>query len=336
MGVGQPSRRDLRGVGRAVGAWVALALLSGGAAWAQKTPEKPAPKKEAQSALIELTPMAGFGFTNLNLGLTDKKHDRQQKLTANTLGEIFVGLDYKGWGASVGVWSFGSPDADALGARSDYLDLQLHHYRKHWIFDVYLQRYRGFSLEEASEGCEPGEPCAQRPDLSAYRLGATVTYGFDEHYGINTIFDPVHRKMHSAGSWLVTGGLNATGIRDRQSLWPGLTSLTSADFFLVNVGGGYGYIWASDWGFFIHGSLVVQLGYAQRYGQTFEHTPTSTAADDPHGLSTGAGVRIAAGYDAERWGLGLRVVTDLQATIGGDLELSFMSGLGDFYVAYRF
>lgn len=262
------------------------------------------------------------------------------KFRANIEGSVSLLASYKGWGFSLGART-GDPenDPDDFG-KTQYLDLQFHHYNKHFGVDLNWQRYRGFYLDELPEGCERGASCSLRPGLRAHSAGISGYLVLDERYSLPAAFTRDARQLQSAGSWLVMAAYSRVGFQNNGALLPiGVRSelgqagwIESGDFDTLTISGGYGYSYING-RLFAGGMLLAGAGAQYR-----RYELDLDGIDTKQGFA-GAGritLRFALGYAGDSHHTGLTAFADGPISYIDDLELQVLTQYVELYYAYRF
>jgi len=128
-------------------------------------------------------------------------------------------------------------------------DFQLHNYGRKFIFDLFIQRYKGF-YEEDDSGT-----LTLYPDVLVSQIGAEGTYVFNGNkFSSKAAFQQGERQLQSAGSFLLGGGMYVYELRP-----DGQETIDNIQF---GAHGGYGYSWVvgERWLLSAMGTLGVNVG----------------------------------------------------------------------------
>ncbi|WP_084163780.1 DUF4421 family protein [Olivibacter sitiensis] len=118
------------------------------------------------------------------------------------------------------------------------IDLQVHSYGRHYLIDLYYQKYRGFFHEDENV-------LRLYPGLSVRQVGAEGTYIFNGNkYSAKAAFEQSEKQNLSAGSFLLGGG----------AYWHRLVPDAEQELFhgepfnnmQLGVNAGYAYSWVVD------------------------------------------------------------------------------------------
>lgn len=186
---------------------------------------------------------------------------------------------------------------DRKFGKTKALDFQFHHYGRKFVFDLFVQRYRGFYLED-----DKNNFLGLFPDLRIRNYGVFGQYVFNNRkFSYRAAFDQNEKQLKSAGSFLLGGGVHTTKIySDTTRFFNDKNVLRNFQF---GVSGGYAYIWAINNKWFVSGSTTVGINFgAETFGkigkQRLEVYPTVFP-------------RVAFGYNQETWSLGFSYVNNI-------------------------
>lgn len=189
-------------------------------------------------------------------------------------------------------------------------DFQLHHYGRKFIFDVFIQRYRGFYVEGENQ------QITLYPDLKARQYGLHGQYVFNgKKFSHKAAFNQNERQKHSAGSFTLGGGMYMNRIES------GVNVLRSEevelDNFQFGISGGYAYTWAIGQHWFLSGSGTIGANFSHERtdeGRKWQAYPTSF-------------FRFAFGYNHEKWALALNYHNNsVYPSLGKDSAIELSSG----------
>nr|NQU93929.1 DUF4421 family protein [Bacteroidota bacterium] len=273
---------------------------------------------DADSNYIEYSPkilvIRMFTSTKyLNFEIADNALKERLIYKPNENQVLGIGFMYKWVGVNLGfTMPFMNSDDETYG-KTKYLDLQSHIYLRKGTFDIYLQRYKGFYLENSGDMIVnwPGEEVYMiRPDIRAHTFGINYHHFFNyKEYSYRASFVQSEVQKKSAGSFIL--GINAdyAFLEGDSSIIP--DNVSYENFYqnrhfskgsLLNVGAGFGYthtfvIWKR---FFISLSLNggLSLGYTRL------HKSEQNTVDYRIGYNANAAGRFAFGYNHNKWYVG--------------------------------
>ncbi|MDI9319192.1 MAG: DUF4421 domain-containing protein [Phycisphaerales bacterium] len=252
-------------------------------------------------------------------GLHDKEYADQVRYQPNSPFNIGMGFNYKLIGVNIG---FNLPlinDSKEFG-KTNFLDIQTHVYGKKLIFDIYLQRYKGFYL--SNSGVLDNNSSIGyylRPDIATFNIGLSAQYLWDgDQFSLKAAFLQNEVQLKSAGSLILGAAIGDFIVMADSSIIPML--LNQKDYFnnskfnrsnikslTANIGYGYTYILPHH--FFLTGTLSGGLGinYTQlksRRSPTLSHWGNDFTAT----------FRIGLGYNSNRFFAGIHYVTNLSTS----------------------
>ncbi|NDW18859.1 DUF4421 domain-containing protein [Dysgonomonas sp. 216] len=175
-------------------------------------------------------------------------------------------------------------------------DFQLQNYGRKFTFDIYIQQYEGFYHDKKDDG----KDVELYPDLRIEAYGAQVQYLFNgRKFSYKAAFNQNQKQLKSAGSFLLGLAVSQTKIRTDSSLV--LSNKKILRNFQIGVNGGYAYTWALGRHWFINASLSVGIHFGSEQLSTFGKSKLEVyPAIFP---------RVSAGYNREKWSLGLSYVS---------------------------
>ncbi|RYE24927.1 MAG: DUF4421 domain-containing protein [Sphingobacteriales bacterium] len=206
-------------------------------------------------------------------------------------------------------------DRDKFG-KTKYLDLQSYVYLRKLTVDLYAQFYSGYYLANRDAlTTYPGiDSYMHRPDIKTKTVGATVEYIFnDKKFSYRAAFLQNEWQKKSAGSFIAGGGFHYVNMQADSSV---ITATVSDPNFFNGVGfnktgfvnltanAGYAHTFVIAKHFFIMGEVLAGVG--GNYTSL-----TDTKFDTPlqgFGLNLSGTFRLAAGYNSERYFVGLHCV----------------------------
>jgi len=236
-------------------------------------------------------------------------------------------------GAGVSWWIFGVSFHMATTPLRDtgdygetvFLDLQFNYYFRKFGFDLFYQRYRGYSLNEADSYHMPqGEAGAVRSDLTITAIGGNFFYIFSDHFSYNAAFKGTERQTASGGSFILMASLINNNIDSDYSLIPpeqeplygNDAGFQSGNFTSIGISPGYARTFIFTDGFYVTPSICVGTGLMRKSYSRLSGDKTI------YGSFIKFNFRFAAGYNGDRWFYGLALVVD------GTSSMSSMGGRG--------
>lgn len=177
--------------------------------------------------------------------------------------------------------------------RSKMLDFQLHNYSRKAIFDVFLQRYKGFYSEK-----KIGTVDEILPDMSVTQIGGEATYLFGgDRLSSKAAFDLNEIQLRSAGSWLLGGG--AYYYRINGLPHEALQDSEQFENIQLGINGGYAYSWVVNdrW----------MISAMAKAGANFGNTPNLLKNGKIEVYPT-AFARFAGNYHKKDWGISMAVM----------------------------
>ncbi len=230
----------------------------------------------------------------------------------------------------------------AVYGKTTFLDIQFNYYFRKIGFDLFYQRYKGFSLENSrSYGLFQGFPGAHRPDLSITAIGGNLFYIFSDGFSYNASFKQTERQTSSGGSFiLMTSIINYT-IDSSYSLIPPSqeifystdTGFRGGSFTSFGLSPGYAHTFIIGENFYITPSLCVGSGLMKKSYRVL------IGERNKYGSFIKVNCRLAAGYNADRWFYGVALVVDITSTkssLGGvGISASNIGGFIETFAGYR-
>jgi hypothetical protein len=226
----------------------------------------------------------------------------------------------------------------AYGA-SNARDFQINSLGKSWGVDIYSQKYSGFYVPNPAPSPNLPDPFIKRSDIELNNTGINLRYVFNKNkFSLRSAYNYSERQIKSAGSFLMSGTLNTFRLEADSSvlsqLYAPTISATStfSDFrytaFSVAPGYAYSLIYKS---FFLNGTF--SIGPAHYW---ISYTAPDQSTQYNITLNTFADVRIAIGYNSDRFFGGMSLVAQSR-DIRFD-EIHFANGTTAFklVLGYRF
>lgn len=220
---------------------------------------------------------------------------------------------------------------------SEASNFQLNLLGKRWGFDAYWQRYEGFYLKDSKVEVPANTPYVQRPDIRTRNLGLTANYIFNnKKFSFRAAYNFSERQLKSAGSFLMFGTIDDFKIAGDSAIqgngydeaFPSVSKIKIIDSFIFGAAPGYTYTLISN-GFYINGTLAV--GPALNF---LTYTLEDGAVDNSARTNTLIALRIALGYNGERFFGGMSFTTQSQKTRFENVDLT--SSFGSFKILFGY
>lgn len=206
--------------------------------------------------------------------------------------------------------------SDKSKGKTKSFDFQLHHYGRKFMADLFIQRYKGFYLDEPRF-----ELC---PDLAVRHYGIHGSYIFNHpKFSYRAVYAHSERQLRSSGTFLAGAGAHITEISSDSSLVIGTRNRFR--FFQAGVSGGYAHNWIirSNWFIDLSCTAGVNIGEGIK-----------GSGDKKIGVFPMLMARAAAGYSGRTWSAGFGFVMHVtvpaldnrasMALNSGGLRLSFV------------
>lgn len=177
------------------------------------------------------------------------------------------------------------------------VDLQVHNYGRHFLMDVFYQRYRGFYTEDRSD-------ISLYPDLSVQQIGAEGTYLFNgNRFSAKAAFEQSEMQLLSAGSILVGAGAYWHRITPDSKQQPVYNQ--TFDNMQFGVNGGYAYSWVVDSHWLITGMATI----GANFGNEIESLKDGKLKIYPTAIA-----RAASTYRKEDWSVSFSMLINNKVT----------------------
>ena len=215
-------------------------------------------------------------------------------------------------------------------------DLQLHLYKRKWTIDALGEFYKGFYLNPHGLATPDGRSYYIRPDMGVQLVGASVYRVLNDQrfcYGAGLSQNAWQQK--SAGSFLIGGEAFYIATNADSSFAPHTVdsfynqqNIRKLHIFEIGPGIGYAYTLVIQKHYFLLGSLNanINLRYSRELGDGVK--------DDKVGFSPNFILRIAAGYNSNKWGLGLLWITSSINTDGKGTGYDYKISTGSYRLVY--
>lgn len=277
--------------------------------------------------------------------ISDGARSENLQFRPNNALTLGFGATIRGLGLN---FSFKLPYHDSkedLYGETHRIDLQVHRYHGRLALDIYLQRYRGFHLNDKADvtyiNAPPDYPYF--PNLRSTSIGGAAMYLFNgDRYSLRSIVNQQDWQLRSAGSWMLGGVAFAhvLGNGDSTILPP---NLAMADFLGMppakdirtygitgNVGYGYNLVIKRHWLISLSGDAGIGPGFS-------DATELHGHRLQKWGLLINTNARVGAGYTTNKWFAGFYAIyrTDIFQLPYDDSRLAISQGIFRLAVARR-
>lgn len=186
---------------------------------------------------------------------------------------------------------------DKKKGKTKSFDFQYHYYGRKFVFDIALQRYKGFYLDN-----NDSDKITIHPDMSIRMYGVHGLYVLNnKKFSYRATFSQSERQLKSAGSFVVGGGIYNTKIAsDTSFVYDGKNVLRNFQF---GVSGGYAYNWVLGRYWFISGSTTVGINFGSEKFSTFGKEKIK--------VTPSVYPRISVGYNRSEWALGFTYTSNI-------------------------
>lgn len=131
----------------------------------------------------------------------------------------------------------------SLGKTKSF-DFQWHTYGRKYAFDLFIQRYKGFYMENEKVKSD----YVLCPDLQVHQYGVNAEYIFNnKRFSYKAAFNQSERQLRSAGSLLLGGGIYFSDIRSDSSFVYGERNDLKNFQFGVSIGYAYTWVLGKHW-----------------------------------------------------------------------------------------
>lgn len=266
---------------------------------------KPFPEKFAIQGTIE----------KKLLVLTDEYKNSDSKVyTPNNPVDLGVGLSINNTIISVGYGYGFDFMRDKERGKTESFDFQLHNFGQKYVFDIFIQKYKGFYMEEGDNHSK-FELC---PDLQITRYGASVQYVFNgNRFSYKAAFNQSEEQLKPAGSFILGVAAYHTVISSDSSLI--INEQNKLKNFQFGISAGYAYTWVINKRYFVSTSATA--------GVNIGNESIDRIGKDRLEVYPTVFPRISAGYNKEKWSLGFSFQGNLTfPTIKDERSISIFSG----------
>lgn len=264
--------------------------------------------------------------------------------TPNVSNVSGVTIGYKGLSVSYGSTNPISDNAKVERGSTKYNDFQFHFFRKKFGLDLIYQTFKGLHRSSASDAEKTDEEGGVRafpklPNMEVKKFAANLYYvRTPNDYSIPAAFEQTDRQTKSGGSLI--GMLSASDVNisnKGEAIIPveqqvsfgsdGGFSGARMKSLSLGVGGGYTLVLAKS--FFLTGQLIIGKAYQRFKGNGIRET-----GEQDIQAST-QNIRASAGYNGQRFFIGLMFINDRVSTETDTLIIEPESRYNSLYIGYR-
>ena len=248
------------------------------------------------------------------LSLNVETPHREQHFMPNNPVKVGVGVDLNGTVLSF-AYGYGFDFMrDKERGKTESLDFQLHTYGRKMVFDVIVQRYKGFYSEEDFIS----DDFTLVPDLRIHQYGINGQYILNNRrFSYKSAFNQSERQLRSSGTVLLGGNAFLTKIKsDSTFFYYGRTKLDNVQ---IGISAGYAYTWVlgRHWQITAALSAGINIGsetVARLYKGYIDVCPTALP-------------RFSVAYTHSTWAIAVSFVSSMTFPVISDEEtLGLLSG----------
>lgn len=222
---------------------------------------------------------------------------------------------------------------------SDVRDLQINFLGKEFGGDVYNQNYSGFYMADPNKLVVTDEEFAKRKDIELVNTGINGIYIINnQKFSLRSAYNYAERQLKSKGSFVITGTLNHLRLQADSSilgsryrdLFPAEGSFSQMRYTTLSFAPGYSYslVYRS---FFLNSSLAIGPAHHWIY-----YKPAGAPEKFDITINTFADIRLALGYNSERFFGGLSYVTQTRDIRFDTIHFTSNSSVFKILFGYRF
>jgi hypothetical protein len=242
----------------------------------------------------------------------------------NSPSGIGVGFSYKHFLFDINYGHNLGTKSDERYGKTQSFDFQVHNYRPKFVGDMYIQRYKGFYIDDDNLAVAD----ASCPDLSIFQMGIVGQYIFNgNRFSYKAAFNQNEKQLKSAGSFLLGGGFYYFNVKsDSSVVFNQQKDLNSYQF---GVNAGYTYNWVIKKNWLINGSFTMGANVGNQSLKPFFNKQMYV---NPTFLP-----RFSAGYNREAYYLGMSYVGSIVSLMfSNNSELNVSTGRIEVICLYRF
>lgn len=218
-------------------------------------------------------------------------------------------------------------------------DVQVNALSKRFVFDLYHQKYTGFYVTDTKIKIPKNDPFPQRSDIVTRNFGLSGFYIFNSRkFSIKSAYNFAERQLKSHGSLLAVGALNSFKVTaDSSVLSPKYqSSFGDGSSFEVlkcttlSVAPGYSYSLVYKH-FFLNGTFILGPAHNWIYYRLEDGSHKNDIT-----INTYSSVRIALGYNSDKFFAGINFVTQSRGVRFEDIRFTNSSSTFRLLFGYRF
>lgn len=222
---------------------------------------------------------------------------------------------------------------------SDVRDLQINFLARKFGGDVFRQNYSGFYVADPNQLVSTDDEFARRPDIEMTNTGINWIYIFNhEKFSLRSAYNYSERQLKTGGSFVITGTLNTLRLRADSTIlgtryrdfFPLSGSFDQMHYTTLGLAPGYTFslVYRS---FFLNSSLAVGPAHHWIYFK-----PAGEPEQFDLAINTYADIRLALGYNSERFFAGISYVTQSRDIRFDDIRFTSNSSVFRILVGFRF
>jgi len=215
-------------------------------------------------------------------------------------------------------------------------DLQLRLYKRKWTIDAVASFYKGYYLDTRGLGVEDSHSYYVRPDMKISMVGTSVVRVLNDRrfcYGAGLSQNAWQQK--SAGSFLLGGEAFYVSVSGDSAFAPyrvdpmyNQSNLHKIRLFEIGPGVGYAYTLVLQKHYFLLGSFEANLNFR------YSHESGNGIGADKVGFSPNYMLRLATGYNTNKWGLSLAWLTTGVKLQGKEFDYRYSITAGNYRLVY--
>ncbi|MBF03620.1 MAG: hypothetical protein CMP76_10020 [Flavobacterium sp.] len=268
--------------------------------------------------------------------LNDTEDNKKLTLQSNTTFRLFISLDYKFIGGSIGFApKFISDNNDEfLKGKSSYTNYKFRFFLGKWVQGIEFSKVRGFYVENSQDyianWTENKDPYIQFPDLKYLTIGLNTSYVFNPKFSYRNILFQSEWQQKSAGSFIPTLYYDY----NRTSLQLESTKIAE-DFFNIRLALGYYYTLVIQKKGFVSAYLAPAYGIRFSKNTNTSQNETTISKDTYSTQYLDGGLQL--GYSSDHFIFGTHLNFSANAyKEEGSKTISQGKSYLLFYVGYRF
>jgi len=222
---------------------------------------------------------------------------------------------------------------------SDVSDLQVNLLAKNFAATLFRQDYSGFYVTDPNQLVPTDEEFIKRPDIEMINTGLTGIYIFNNRkFSLRSAYNYSERQLKSGGSFVITGTLNHVQLQSDStilgsgynSFFPSGGSFNQMRYSTFGLAPGYTFslVYRS---FFLNTSLAI--GPAHHW---ISYKPVGEREQFDISVNTYADVRVALGYNSQRFFAGMSYVSQSRDISFDDIRVTSNSSVFRILAGYRF